>query len=267
MEVAMRRRAIRRIVVAGVATAVAVLLLAGLPSGIDAQEAEVWPWMRVDIVQVLPRELDEYIEIQLEEVNPGLRRAGVPWRSAWSTAEFGNTYERHFVTPIGSMGEYDTGGPLARAMDPDRLARIRDRVRRTLASRQSYAIQYHPELSVESDDVSGLSLARVTTVQVAPGRVSDWREFLQDNVPLFEDANIVFGVYERYFGPGPSTWQIVENHASFAELDEPGILARTFGERVNEVASRLSGVLLSVERTVLRYDPELSFSAAAGGSQ
>lgn len=247
--------------------AVAVLLLAGLPTGLTAQEAEVWPWMRVDIVQVLPRELEDYIEIQLEEVNPALRRAGVPWRSAWSTAEFGNTYERQFVTPISSMGEYDTGGPLARALDPDRLARIRDRVRQKTASRESFAIQYHPELSVESDDVSGLSLARVTTVQVAPGRVADWRAFLSDNLPQFEDANVVFGIYERYFGPGPSTWQIVENHASFAELDEPGILARTFGARVSEVASRLSGVLLSVERTVLRYDPELSFSAAAGGSQ
>ena len=263
----MRSRTIRRITVTGFAVAAVALALAGTSPDARAQDAAAGSWMRVDIVQILPRELDEYIEIQLEDVNPALRRAGVPWRSAWSTAEFGNTYERSFVTPISSMGEFDIGGPLARAMDPDRLARIRDRVRQTLAGRQSYAIRYHPELSVESDDVSGLSLARVTTVQVAPGRVSDWQEFLRDNLPLFEDANIVFGVYERYFGPGPSTWQIVENHASFAELDEPGILARTFGEQVDEVASRLSGVLLAVERSVLRYDPELSFSAAVGGSQ
>ncbi len=261
----MRGIGIRRIVVATTVVA-AGLVLADIPSGVRAQQVEPGSWMRVDIVQILPRELDEYIEIQLEDVNPALRRAGVPWRSAWSTAEFGNTYERLFVTPINSMGEFDTGGPLARALDPDRLARIRDRVRQTLAGRQSYAVRYHPELSVESQDVSGLSLARVTTVQVAPGRTADWQEFLLDNLPRFQTANVVFGVYERYFGPGVSTWQLVENHASFAELDEPGILARTFGERVGEVAARLSGVLISIERSVLRYDPELSFSAA-GGSQ
>ena len=73
---------------------------------------------------------------------------------------------------------------------------------------------------------------------------------------------MVFGVYERVFGPGPSVWQIVENHASFGELDRPTILQRTFGEQADEVAARLAGVLLSIERTVLRYDPELSFSAA-----
>lgn len=258
---------VTRWIVAASTIAAVALVLAGTSSDARAQDADVGSWMRVDIVQILPRELDEYIEIQLEDVNPALRRAGVPWRSAWSTAEFGNTYERLFVTPISSMGEFDTGGPLARALDPDRLGRIRDRVRQTLAGRQSYAIRYHPELSIESDDVSGLSLARVTTVQVAPGRVADWQEFLRDNLPLFEGANIVFGVYERFFGPGPSTWQIVENHASFAELDEPGIIARTFGEQASEVAARLSGVLLAVERSVLRYDPELSFSAAVSGSQ
>ena len=263
----MRKQRTRGIVAAGLAMAVAALFLASVPTGARAQSTNDGTWMRVDVVQILPRELDEYIEIQLEDVNPALRRAGVPWRSAWSTAEFGNTYERLFVTPISSMGEYDTGGPLARALEPDRLARIRDSVRQTLSSRQSFALRYHPELSVESDDVSGLSLARVTTVQVAPGRTADWQEFLRDNLTQFDDANIVFGVYERFFGPGPSTWQLVENHASFAELDEPSILARTFGEGVDEVALRLSGVLLSVERSVLRYDPELSFSAATGSSR
>lgn len=260
------RRQMTRLIVVGSATVVAAALLATVaPFAVRAQENT--NWMRVDIMQVLPRELDEFIELQLEDVNPALRRAGVPWRSAWRTAEFGNTYELLFVSPLDDMGEYDSGGPLARALDPDRLARIRDSVRRTLSGRQSYAIRYRPELSVESDDVAGLSLARITTVEVAPGRVADWEVFLRDNLAQFQGADAVFGIYERYFGPGPSTWQIVENHSSFAELDEPSILERTFGERSDEVAAELAGVLLSVERTVLRYDPELSFSVADGGSQ
>ena len=260
----MKRQMTRPIVVASVTVLAMALLATTAPFAVRAQEAN---WMRVDIMQVLPRELDEFIELQLEDVNPALRRAGVPWRSAWRTAEFGNTYELLFVSPIDDMGEYDSGGPLARALDPDRLARIRDNVRRTLSGRQSYAIRYRPELSVESDDVAGLSLARITTVEVAPGRVADWEAFLRDNLGQFQGAEVVFGIYERYFGPGPATWQIVENHSSFAELDEPTILARTFGERSDEVVAELAGVLLSVERTVLRYDPELSFSVAGSGSQ
>ena len=251
----------KRHAVGVVALVAGTLLVPGAASVARAQDQD--SWMRVDVLQVLPRELDDFIELQLEEVNPALQRAGVPWRSAWRTAEFGNTYERLFVTPVESLADLDYGGPLARVLDPDRLERMRDRVRRTLSSRQSYAVRYRPELSVESDDVSGLSLAWTTTIQVAPGRIADWETFLRENLPRFRGADVVFGVYERVFGPGPAVWQIVENHASFSELDRPTILQRTFGERADEVASRLAGVLLSVERSVLRYDPELSFSAAA----
>ena len=250
----------KRFVIGCAALVVGVLLMPGVASVTLAQDES--SWMRVDIMQVLPRELDEFIEMQLEQVNPALERAGVPWRSAWRTAEFGNTYERLFVTPMDSLAELDFGGPLARVLEPEQLRRIADRVRRTLSSRQSYAVRYRPDLSVESDNVSGLSLAWTTTIQVAPGRTADWEAFLRENIPQFRGADVVFGVYERVFGPGPATWQIVENHASFSELDRPTILQRTFGERVDEVAARLSGVLLSIERSVLRYDPELSFSAA-----
>lgn len=248
--------------VSGIAALVAgAVLMPGAAFVTLAQEET--SWMRVDVLQVQPRELDDFIEMQLEEVNPALQRAGVPWRSAWRTAEFGNTYERLFVTPVESLAELDFGGPLARVLEPDRLARIRDRVRRTLSSRQSYAVRYRSDLSVESDDVSGLSLAWITTLQVAPGRLADWEAFLRENLTQFRGADVVFGVYERVFGPGPAVWQIVENHSSFSELDRPTILQRTFGERADEIAARLAGVLLSIERSVLRYDPELSFSAAA----
>lgn len=248
--------------VSGIAALVAGAVLTPGAAFVTLAQEET-SWMRVDVLQVQPRELDDFIEMQLEEVNPALQRAGVPWRSAWRTAEFGNTYERLFVTPVASLAELDFGGPLARVLEPDRLARIRDRVRRTLSSRQSYAVRYRSDLSVESDDVSGLSLAWITTLQVAPGRLADWEAFLRENLTQFRGADVVFGVYERVFGPGPAVWQIVENHSSFSELDRPTILQRTFGERADEIAARLAGVLLSIERSVLRYDPELSFSAAA----
>ena len=237
---------------------VGAFLMPGVASVTLAQDAS--SWLRVDILQVLPRELDEFIELQLEEVNPALQRAGVPWRSAWRTAEFGNTYERTFVTPIENLAELDTGGALARVLDPDRRARLTDRLRRTLSSSQSYAVRYRPDLSAESDDIGGLSLAWTTTIQVVPGRAADWEAFLRENLPQFRGAaDVVFGVYERVFGPGAAVWQIVENHASFAELDRPTILQRTFGERADQEAARLADVILSIERSVLRYDPELSF--------
>ncbi|MEE3202015.1 MAG: hypothetical protein VX262_01840, partial [Acidobacteriota bacterium] len=123
-----------------------------------AQEEANENWFRVDIIQVIPDRLNDFIDLQIDDLIPAYKRAGVPFRSVWQTAEFGNTYERVFATPIASMADFDRGGPLALALDPDRLARIAEEFRRYLVSRQSFAVRYHPELSVESADVSGRAL-------------------------------------------------------------------------------------------------------------
>ncbi len=178
----------------------------------------------------------------------------------WRTADFGNTYDLQLVRPLGGLAELDTGGPLARVMAPDRLSRLVDQLRRCTASRRSYMTEYRPDLSVEADDVGDLFLARQTMVHVAPGRTAEWEEFLRQGLPTFREANVVFGVYHRLFGPEPTSWLIVENHASFIELTRPGIVARAFGEQANVVGKKLAGVVTSVTRGVLRYDTELSYS-------
>ncbi len=250
----------KRLVVVSAAAAAAVLLAVGGASVTRAQDA--FEWMRVDILEVLPRELDEFIEVQTEHVNPALQRAGVPWRSAWRTAEFGNVYERMFVSPMEDLADLDRGGPLALALDRREMERLDERVRRTISGHRSYALRYRPELSVETENTGGLSLAWITTLEVAPGRLADWQAFMQQRLPQFRGDDVVFGVYERYLGSGAAVWQLVENHASFTELNRPTIMQRALGERTSNVAAGLAGVVLSVERTVLRYDPQLSFSGA-----
>ena len=243
------------IVVCSIATAVPVAL---------AQEEANENWFRVDIIKVIPDRLNDFIDLQLDDLIPAYKRAGVPFRSVWQTAEFGNTYERVFATPIASMADFDRGGPLAVALDPDRLARIAEEFRRYLVSRQSFAVRYRPDLSVESTDTGGLALAQLTTVQIAPVRGAEWEAFFRQNLEQFRQAGVVFGMYQFVYGPGPAKWQIVQNHRSFDELNEPGIITQAFGSDASSVLqSDISSLVTSVERTILRYDPELSFSAGA----
>jgi hypothetical protein len=192
-------------------------------------------WMRAQYVQVKPDKLEDFIELYRDEINPALRRAGVPWRSAWQTGEFGD-------------------------VDARRLDRVLDRLREYTDSRQTYAVRYRPDLSVESDDVSGFSIARLSNVEVAPGRGPEFEAFLRENLNAFREAGVVFGIYQRQFGPGPVVWQIVENLRSYSELGRGSIL-RAFGDDSGRAASVLSGVVTSVERTVLEYDESMSYRA------
>jgi hypothetical protein len=239
--------------------------MALLHNAAHAQQATTW--YHVTYVQLRPDLLTEYLELQRQEVNPALQKAGVPWRSAWRTGEFGNAFERVFVTPVRNFSEYDSEGPLSRGMDARKLERLQDRLRRCTLNRQTYGVRYRGDLSVESDRIVERSIAAVTTLQVAPGRTAQWEKFLEESLPKFRSADMIFGVYQRVFGPGPTSWQIVENLRSHDELDRPGILTRAFGAEVDRMAASLAGVLVSVERTVLLRDTDLSYEQNAPTSQ
>ena len=158
------------------------------------------------------------------------------------TAQFGNSYEIYLVRPISSFAdEYDTGGPLARVLKPDKRRRLVDRLRRMTVSRQRYAIRSHPDMSVDAER-GGLPLLRMTTIQVAPGRGQEWEQFMRSSLPKFADADVALAVYERVFGPGPSAWLVVENFSSFAHLEQPSVMFRAFGEQAGAATARIAGL-------------------------
>ena len=236
-----------------------VLALLGLGMAPSAH-AQDDTWFQLDIVSVVPDKLDDYADVQFKDVNPALRKAGVPWRTVLQTAEFGNSYAIMLVRPIGDFAEeYDTGGPLARALDPGKRQRLAERLRRMTVSRERYAIRSRPDLSVEGDS-AGLPLVRITTIQVAPGRTQEWEQFMRSSLPKFTDADLEFTVYERVLGPGPSTWLIVENISSFAQVKQPSLVVRAYGEEASSATARIAGAVTSIERTVLRRNAELSFT-------
>ena len=237
-------------------------LTLALGFGVPVAAQDSGSWMRVDTVQIRPDKLDDFVELYQEVINPALRRAGVPWRSAWETGEFGETYQRLFVTPMASFTELDRGGPLARSLEPRQLSRVRSRLREYTDSRQSHAVLYREDLSVESEDVTGLPIARVTNLQIAPGRAAEFEAFLRSNLENFRSAGVVFGVYHRQFGPGPVIWQVVENLRSYGELSRGGII-RAFGNDGSaNVLAGLTGVVTAVERTILAYDASLGYRGA-----
>ena len=102
-------------------------LVLGLGVSVSAQDSD--SWMRVDTVRVRPDKLDDFVELYQDVITSALRRAGVPWRSAWETGEFGETYQRLFVTPMASFNELDRGGPLDRSLEPRQLGRVLSRLR------------------------------------------------------------------------------------------------------------------------------------------
>jgi hypothetical protein len=223
-----------------------------------AQAAAVQTWLRIDTVQVKPEMWTEYRTLERDEVIPALRKAGVRSRAAWTTAEFGSTYELVLVRPMTDFAEYDSGDAFSRALGPREAERLRERLRRCLLSRDSAAVLQRADLSVGE---TGRPFAVVTTVTVAPGRATEYEDFLRTTLPEVRKAGIVFGVYQRIYGQ-QTAWLLVENLDSLRELAQaPSGFFRAFGQESAELRlSKLAGIVTSVERKVFRFDPELSFS-------
>jgi hypothetical protein len=250
-----------------VATAALVVLLgaygragaqAGKTQTNGVPPAPAQTWLRIDTVQVKPEMWTEYRTLERDEVIPALRKAGVRSRAAWTTAEFGSTYELVLVRPVSNFAEYDSGDSFSRALGPRESERLRERLRRCLLSRDSAAVVQRSDLSVGE---TGRPFVVVTTLTVAPGRGPEYEDFLRDTLPEVRKAGIVFGVYQRIYGQ-QTAWLLVQNLDSLGELAlAPSGFFRAFGEENAERRlSKLSGIVTSVERKVFRFDPELSFS-------
>jgi hypothetical protein len=241
---------------------VVVLALCVLSLAADAS-AQNPTWLQFDVVTVVPDKLEDYRELQFDDVNPALQKAGVPWRTVFRTAQFGNSYELLLIRPITDFSEeYDFGDALARALEPNDYQRLVDRLRRITVSRERYAVRYRADLSIPPD-LPERPLLRMTTIHVAPGRVQAWEQFIRSSLPMFTDADLEFLVYQRVLGPGPSTWLIVENISSFAQVVQPSLVVRAFGERSGTAAAQIADVVTSIERIVMRGDLELTFTATS----
>lgn len=256
----MRHTYLSRARFAGIALGVVALVFAvsDRPVGAQAGAAPTQSWLRIDTVQVKPEMWNEYRDIERDEVIPALRKAGVSSRAAWRTAEFGSTYEVVLARPIANFGDYDAGDSFSRALGPREAERLRERLRRTIASRESAALLQRTDLSAGE---TGHPFAVVTTLTVAPGRGGEYEAFLRETLPAVRKAGVAFGVYQRVYGQ-PTAWLLVQNFDSLADLAQPpGGLTRAFGqEGADQRLNQLAGIITSVERKVFRFDPELSFS-------
>ncbi len=234
------------------------IVVASAGGSTNAQPAAAPTWLRVDTIRVKPESWAEYRAIERDEVIPALKKAGTPYRAAWTVAEFGPAYQLTLVRPVADFGIYDTGDSFSRSLGPREAERLRDRLRRCMLSRETAALLQRSDLSVVE---AGRPFAVVSTLTVAIGRDQEYEAFLRETLPAVRKAGVAYGVYQRVYGP--TAWLLVQNLDSLSQLAHPTPgLFRAYGqEEADRRLGQLSGVVTSVDREVLRFDPELSFSA------
>lgn len=251
---------------AGLAAIVALeaLELPGLgPARLGAQQAASPEWFQVTVVRIKPDLLTEWLDFQRKETIPALQKGGSPGREAWQTATFGEGFEYTFVTPIRSFAQYDAGSPILKALGEQGFQAYGAKNRRFQVSTHTYAITSRPDLSNTVQQTGAPNLALVTFVSVLQGRNQDFEiAFKADVLAAFRREKAEYSVYQTVLGGDTNEYVTVTPLANFAALDKGLPAARVMGQaNFTKFTQKIAGMVAHVERRVMRYNAELSFSA------
>ena len=91
------------------------------------------PWVRLEMVQVDPTMVDEFVAVQ-QELMEIAKKAKVPWRRVSRTEVFGDAYRFLIASPVQELASFD------RTSDDPALERLMNRYERCVTSSQTYGV-------------------------------------------------------------------------------------------------------------------------------
>lgn len=237
------------------------------PSSPVAQTPPPAQRLSIQIVNVKPEALNDWLALQQKETIPALKKIGVPSREAWSTSVFGEAFEYFFATPITKFAEYDNPqGPFVRALGQEGARVYNDKVRRMINAQRTMAITIFPE-SIMPPPTYEPKFMVLNFNYAVPGRAGDYAAYLRnDFIPAIRKAKpVAYGVSRTLHGGDGNEFVSARYMEKMADLDGPNLLQQAIGaEAAAKLSAKTAGMIQRTERRIFRFVPNLSFRSAAG---
>ena len=239
------------------------------PSAPIAQTPPPAQRLSVQIVNVKPEALNDWLALQEKETVPALKKIGATSREAWTTSIFGEGFEYFFVTPITKFADYDNPqGPIVRAIGADAARVYNDKLRRMIASQRTVAITVLPgSIAPAASYVPKFMVLNFT--YTVPGRSNDYAAFLSnDLMPAIRKSKAVGYTATRTLHGGDANEFVTARYMDkMADLDGPNPLAQALGaDGAAKLNAKTVGMIQRQERRIYRFVPNLSFRSAAATS-
>jgi len=216
--------------------------------------------VRYTHTQIKPEMLNEWLDLQKNEVVPALKKAGVATRTVFNSNLFGNSYEYLTVTPFAKYADFDGDGPLVRALGQAAADRLNAKLRRCVASQFSYA---GTRLTDISNTVDGPPSAMFVTVRyrIASGKMADFHDlFKSDVLPVYKKANVRLLVTQRGAGANANDVTISTGYAKYADMDGGPFLVKQLGEDgAAKLNAKFAPIRTLIEVVVRKRVADLSF--------
>jgi hypothetical protein len=223
----------------------------------------------VTVTHIKPELLTEWQEWQKSEVMPTLQKGGVKQRDAWQTV-IGESFEYAMVTPLENFAQRDGQSPIVKALGEQGAQAYGAKNRRFVTSVRTFVIAERPDLSYAPERKEPPTLGVLSITSIVPGRVTDYENHVKTDVlPLQKQAqSLGYLVSQTVFGGDGNEFVSMTLVNSFADFDKGPAAVRVLGAAgAAKLATKAAGIIAHTERTVCRYDPNLSFKVGTSTSK
>jgi hypothetical protein len=238
--------------------------VAQTPTPTPAQPAP--EFLALTSVSVKPEMMGDFQNFMKNTTNPALKKGGVKWRDVWqNTTAAGDAFEYVMVAPIGKFAEYDGPSALEKGLGAQGLPAWQTKASSLVNSVHRSIIRTRPDLGFEGQQTGPPKLAVVTYVHVAPNRNSEFENYLKnDYAPAMKQAGVTYLVAQTIFGGDANEYITLTMRDSFTDLDKGPVLVQALGaEGAQKLLQKLpAGVVAHVERSLIRFVPDLSITSA-----
>jgi hypothetical protein len=242
------------------ASAAAVCLTLFLSTLCLAQSAPAPPaHSQVVITHVKSDMVNEWIDLQKNELIPAQKKGGIKTRTTYQTV-FGNTNEYVTVVPFDKYAVFDGETPQIRALGAAASARLVAKLQKCTESRQVFISNAMPELSTAAlADAPPIGV--FTRVRVAPGKLPDYEAFVKTELlPIYKKLNAPLTTSRRGLGANANDVVSVAWVSKMADLDAGSPILRALGPAgVSKLLAKSGTMSTLVEQVVRRRVPDLSF--------
>ena len=216
--------------------------------------------VRTQLVRVKPEMVNEWIDLQKNEVVPALKKGGVATRTVYQT-NIGNAFEFMIVTPFAKFGEFDAEGAQIKALGAAANARLGEKQRKCIESASNWVSTQLPALSNNPNNIFTAQKTVLTRIRVAPGKMQEFQALVKsDLLPAFKKGKQDVAVFVRGFGANPNDIVLSSPIAKYGDLDSPPPFVQALGqEAMAKLAARFEAMSSIVEQTVRTRVAELSF--------
>jgi hypothetical protein len=222
------------------------------------------------VTDVRPDMMSEFVALQKSDTIPGLKKAGLEWRDAWRSAVVGSANTIAFLTPAKSFADFDGDPPMKKALGDDGYRTYMDKVTKLIGSSRVYILRTRPDLGYQTEASSASTmppkLGVLAEVEVAMGKQPDFESILKAEwVPALKKANIPsYMVTETMMGGPIGQYHTFTPITNFAQLEKGHPVQQALGEAAfTKLMARMGPNIRRAERTIIRYDEELSFRGTA----